>query len=294
MDTPITKFGRTWELPVVLPVSNEAGTITKYMFVFSPAPADVADNKIYYYLGDFDLATGKFTPDESCSEPRLFDYGANVFTGPSGFIDPVSGDVIMFSIMQDQRGAGEQGASCWAHTAGIARKIRLIDDGSDLMMSPIEALETLETEVLLNEQNLTLAEANEKLAAVKGDMLHIKLTVDVSKAAEFGINMKQGGTRDCTTFFYDTAEQTIHGSTENRGEGCKVKQVHGALPVEDGKLTMEIYIDRSLVEGFFNSYKAISIRAYVENPTSQAISLFANGDVAIESLYVAAMGSIFE
>jgi sucrose-6-phosphate hydrolase SacC (GH32 family) len=64
--------------------------------------------------------------------------------------------------------------------------------------------------------------------------------------------------------------------------------------VEDGKLTMEIYIDRSLVEGFFNSYKAISIRAYVENPTSQAISLFANGDVAIESLYVAAMGSIFE
>lgn len=294
MDTPITKFGRTWELPVVLPVSNEAGTITKYMFVFSPAPADVADNKIYYYLGDFDLATGKFTPDESCAEPRLFDYGANVFTGPSGFIDPVSGDVIMFSIMQDQRGAGEQGASCWAHTAGIARKIRLTDDGSDLMISPIEALETLETEVLLNEQNLTLAEANEKLAAVKGDMLHIKLTVDVSKAAEFGINMKQGGTRDCTTFFYDTAEQTIHGSTENRGEGCKLKTVHGALPVEDGKLTMEIYIDRSLVEGFFNSYKAISIRAYVENPTSQAISLFANGDVAIESLYVAAMGSIFE
>ena len=295
MDTAITKYGRTWELPVILPVSNEEKTITKYMFVFSPAPADVADNKIYYYLGDFDLETGKFTPDADFGEePRLFDYGANVFTGPSAFIDPVSGEVVMFSIMQDQRGAGEQGASGWAHTCGIARTIRLTDDGSDLMMAPIEALETLETEVLLNETNLTLAQANEKLAAVKGDMLHIKLTVDVSKATQFGINMKQGSRWDKTSFFYDVNDEIIHGSTENRGEGCKVKNVEGWLPNEDGKLTMDIYIDRSLVEGFFNGYKAISIRAYVEDPSSQAMDLFATGDVVIESLYVAAMGSIFD
>ena len=295
MDTAITKYGRTWELPVILPVSNEAGTITKYMFVFSPAPAGVADNKIYYYLGDFDLTTGKFTPDEGFGEePRLFDYGANVFTGPSGFIDPVSGDVIMFSIMQDQRGALEQGVSGWAHTCGIARKIRLADDGTDLMMMPIDAVASLETEVFVNETNLTLEEANAKLAAVKGDMLHIKLTVDVSAAAEFGIHMKQGGQRDCTSFRYDTAAGTIHGTTENRGEGCNLKNVSGQLPIRDGKLTMDIYIDRSLVEGFFNEYKAISIRAYVEDRASQGLSLFADGDVVIESLYVAAMGSIFD
>ena len=200
----------------------------------------------------------------------------------------------MFSIMQDQRGAGEQGTSCWAHTCGIARKIWLSDDGSDLMMAPIDALSTLETEVLLDARDLTLDEANEQLSQVSGDMLHIKLTVDVSKASEFGINMKQGNQWDCTSFRYDTAAQTIHGSTENRGEGCNVKNVSGALPVEDGNLTMDIYIDRSLVEGFFNEYKAISIRAYVEDPASQALSLFASGDVVIESLYVAAMGSIFE
>ena len=295
MDTPITQYGRTWELPVILPVSNEAGTITKYMFVFSPAPAGVADNKIYYYLGDFNLSTGKFTPDADFGEePRLFDYGANVFTGPSGFIDPVSGDVIMFSIMQDQRGALEQGTSGWAHTCGIARKIRLTDDGSDLMMMPIEALESLETKVLLSETNLTLEEANAKLASVTGDMLHIKLTVDVSQAAEFGIHMKQGGDRDCTSFIYDVADETIIGNTENRGEGAATKKVSGWLPTEDGKLTMDIYIDRSLVEGFFNEYKAISIRAYVEDQTSQGLSIFADGNVTIESLYVAEMGSIFD
>ena len=291
---PIT-YGRTWELPIILPISNEAGTVTKYVFIFSPAPADIADNKIYYFLGDFDVDTGKFTPDERFGGiPQLLDYGANVFTGPSAFIDPASGDAILFSIMQDQRGAGEQGASGWAHTVGLARKIWLTEDGADVMIAPVEALEALEEKVLVDETNLTLDRANEKLATVQGDMLHIKLTVDISKASEFGINLKKGGKWDCTTYRYDTAEQLIYGSTENRGEGCKVKAVSGWLPTEDGKLIMDIYVDRSLVEGFFNELKAISIRSYVEDPTSQAINLFATGNVTVESLYVAVMGSIFD
>ena len=291
---PIT-YGKTWELPIVLPVSNEAGTVSKYLFIFSPAPADIADNKIYYFLGDFDVTIGKFTPDDRFEGiPQLLDYGANVFTGPSAFIDPVSGDVILFSIMQDQRGAGEQGASGWAHTVGLARKLWLTDDGNDLMMAPVEALSGLEEDILISETNLTLEQANEKLAQVSGDMLHIKLTVDISKASEFGINLKQGGKWDCTTYRYDAAEQLIYGTTENRGEGCKTKTVSGWLPNEDGTITMDIYVDRSLVEAFFNEYKAISIRSYVEDPASQAIGLFATGEVTIESLYVATMGTIFD
>lgn len=162
------------------------------------------------------------------------------------------------------------------------------------MMAPVDALTDLEEDVLVNETELTLAQANEKLAQVSGDMLHIKLTVDVSSASEFGINLKQGGKWDCTTYRYDTAEQLIYGSTENRGEGCKTKVVSGWLPDEDGKITMDIYVDRSLVEAFFNEYKSISIRAYTEEADSQGISLFATGDVTIESLYVATMGSIFD
>lgn len=295
MPNQSTFYGTSWELPILLPVSNETGTITKYMFVFSPAPAGVADNKIYYFLGDFDVNTGKFTPDERFGGlPALLDYGANVFTGPSAFIDPASGDVIMFSIMQDQRGAADQGASGWAHTAGLARRIWLSDDGYDLMMAPVDALEDLEEEVLLNETNLTLSQANDKLATVSGDMLHIKMIVDVSKAEEFGINLKKGGKWDCTTYTYDTVKQIIYGKTENRGDGASTNSVSGALPIEDGKLILDIYVDRSLVEAFFNEYKSISIRAYVEDPKSQGIDLFATGDVTIESLYVATMGSIFD
>ncbi len=287
-------YGTSWELPIILPVTNEAGTVTKYFFSISPAPASIADNKVYYWLGDFDPETGKFTPDETfAGEPHLLDYGANVFTGPSCLVDPVSGEIYMFSIMQDQRGAAEQGASGWAHTVGLARRIWLNDEGTDLMMAPIEKLHELEEKVLIDEKNLTLDAANTALSGVDEDMLYIKLVVDVHDASEFGINMKQGGKWDCTTYRYDVAGETIFGKTENKGEGAKANSVSGALPCEDGKLTMEIYIDRSLVEGFFNSFKAISIRAYTEEPDSHGINLFATGDVTVESLYVASMGSIF-
>ena len=90
------------------------------------------------------------------------------------------------------------------------------------------------------------------------------------------------------------AAETIEGHTENKGEGAKLSTVKGALPAPDGKISMEIYVDRSLVEGFFNKYKAISIRSYTDDKNSHRIDLFADGTVKIESLYVASMGSIFE
>ena len=288
-------YGTSWELPIILPVTNAAGTITKYFFEISPAPASIADNKVYYWLGDFDLASGKFTPDEAFQgEPHLLDYGANVFTGPSCLVDPVSGNIYMFSIMQDQRGAAEQGASGWAHTVGLERRIWLNDEGTDLCIEPIEALHSLEGETLVDLQNVSLAEANAALAEVAEDMLYIRMDVDVSKAKSFGIDLLKGGKWDATTYTYDVENALIQGRTENKGEGAKAKAVSGALPNDDDILSFEIYVDRSLVEAFFEDYKAISIRSYPENKDSKAIDLFAEGDVQIVTLYVATMESIFD
>ncbi len=295
MENQSALYGTSWELPIILPVSNEAGTVTKYFFEISPAPASIADNKVYYWLGDFDLETGKFTPDEAFrGEPHLLDYGANVFTGPSCIVDPVSENIYMFSIMQDQRGAAEQGASGWAHTVGLARRIWLNDEGTDLCIEPIEALHTLEGQVLIDESNLSLDAANAKLADVKEDMLYIRMDVDVSKAESFGITMLQGGRWDETSLSYNAAEGLIQGRTENKGEGCKAKAVSGPLTNGDDILSVEIYLDRSLVEAFFEDSKVISIRAYPEDHNSQAISLFAEGEVTIVGIYVATMESIFD
>ena len=288
---PVT-YGSSWELPILLPLSNEAGTVKKYILIISPAPAGIADNKIYYFLGDFDVTSGRFTPDEAFAEkPRLLDYGANVFTGPSAFIDPVSGEVCMFSIMQDQRSGAEEGAAGWAHGVGLTRRLWLNDDGSDVQMEPLKNIQSLEREILIRESDVSLQEANASLQNIDGDMLHVKAVIDAGDANEFGITVKSDGARNATWFTYQMSSRTIEADTNNPGSTAALSHVTGQLELADGLLYMDIYIDRSLVEAYFNESKSITMRSYGDYE-AQGISFFADEDILIKELYVASMNPI--
>lgn len=287
-------FGTSWELPVCLPLSNEDGTITKHVLIISPAPASTADNKIYYFLSEFDKTTYKFIPDEGFETPHMFDYGSNVFTGPSGFINPNDGEVYIFSVMQDYRSTQEVADSGWANCAGLARRIWLNDEGTDVCIEATDNLDAYATE-LVSGDNLTLDGANELLSDVDEDMLRIDVTIRNVSATAFGINVKSGnGGNDNTVYTYNVSSSTITGATLNRGSTCANSTTSGALALNsDGTLTMQIYIDRSLVEAFFNDTKALSIRSYADFD-STGISLFAEGgEVEIVSLSVSRMQSIY-
>ena len=110
---------------------------------------------------------------------------------------------------------------------------------------------------------------------------------------EFGIEIKKGARRDKTSYSYDVEKGIISGSTKNRGSAAAAGKASGSLELENGKLKMELYIDRSLVEAFFNDTKSISIRSYSQYD-SQGIELFADGDILVEELYVAQMASIYK
>lgn len=290
-------LGSVWELPVLLPLKNEAGTITKYALLISPAPADSADNKIYYFVGQFDKQAGRFIPDaEFEGNPHLLDYGCNVFTGPSGFIDPVSGEAFVMSIMQDQRAPGVVAASGWANCVGLARRIYLNDNGTDLKIEAVSALENYRDKTLINEKNTTIEAVNQKLEGVGSDMMYIKVTFKNVNANAFGIRIKMDKDGlDRTYYYYDATTSTINGGTLNSGANANTGKVSGDLALnEDGTLTMEIYVDRSLVEAFFNSTKAISTRAYSAKD-SVGIQLYAEGGaVTVEEILITTVKSIYE
>lgn len=292
MEHPSIVYGTSWELPILLPLTNTAGT-TKYFFCISPAPAGLADNKAYYFIGEFNKSTGKFTPDPAFEgAPRLLDYGDNVFTGPSAFVDPVSGETILFSIMQDQRNGAEEGAAGWAHCVGLPRRIFLNEAGTDVQISPFKALHNLESKVLAQGEMLSIDEANRLLETVAGDLLYLKVIFAAEDTADFGIKVKVGGKWDETEYRYTPASNTISGITQTRGSQATPGRVSGPLELTDRTLKAEIFIDRSLVEGFFNDTKAISIRSYSEFD-AQGIQLFSEGSVCVQELYVAQMESIF-
>ena len=197
--------------------------------------------------------------------------------------------------MQDQRSPAEEGAAGWAHNVGLARRIYLNEDGSDLCIAPIDAVNSLEKEVLVDAQGLTLEQANDLLAGIDEDMLYIEATFVPQDAASLGLAFKQSENGDESRFTYDPASGKLTGSTTNRGEGASAVPGSGQLSLQDGRLTMRVYIDRSLVEGFFNGDKALTLRSYPEDPsTAQGLSVFGEGAVTVEKLYVASMGSIYQ
>ena len=285
-------YGTSWELPILLKLENESGTKERYAFFFSPAPASIADNKVYYFLGDFDRTAGTFTPDKAFGGlPRILDYGKNVFTGPSVLRDPVTGRLCVFSIMQDQRSGPEQGAAGWAHTAGLTRNLFLNEAGDDVCICPDPRLYALLDQELLSLRDATLEEANAALADIHGDLLYIRAVVDPGDAQSFSFLCKTGKRKSETAFTYSVPDARIAGATRNRGKDAPVLGGDGILPLKDGKLEMEIFIDRSLVEGFFNRNKALSIRAY-DNPEAQQMEWTADGSLKIIEMQVFSVSPI--
>lgn len=263
-------YGTTWELPVLLPIQNQSKTIRKHMFIFSPAPASIADNKIYYFVGDFDSTKGKFIPDASFENiPRVLDYGNNVFTGPSGFINPMDEEVYLFSIMQDQRNGAEQGAAGWAHSVGLTRNLYLNEDGTDLCVTPIENLEKLRGECLVNLEDVNIETVNKYLSSIKEDMFYIYIRINASTSERFNISFKSDEKKDKTVFEYDLENKTISGETKNKGKAATLNRVFGELIPKDDFQEIEIFVDRSLIEAFFNQEKSISLRAYSKDPSKK-------------------------
>ncbi len=282
-------YGTSWELPVIMPLKNPSGSIRKHVLFLMPAPPDRADNKVYYYLGHFSSRTGRFMQDPSFGrEPRLLDYGDNIFTGPSVFQDPVTGRICLFSIMQDKRSPAEESEAGWAHCTGLTRNLRLKEDGSDVCVLPDPRLYELMREQLISLENVFSEEANRALEGIREDLYCLRAVVEPQGVLELTLQADASGAG--SVFRYDpdteflTGEPGYPGTFAGKGPG-------GRVPLKQNRLEMEIFVDRSLTEGFFQKEKSLSLRSY--GPAEARNIFFSeNGKTRIRTLQVCRMSSI--
>lgn len=293
-NAPVETFGTSWELPVLLPIKYADGSFSgKYYYSISPAPAGRADNSVFYWIGDFDKETCRFTPDHE--EPKLIDFGSNVFTGPSAFIDPVSGHIVMFSIIQDQRTGTDAYNSGWAHNAGLAR-VLWVNEKHELMVGVTPNIENIAGKVLYSAKNITVEDANKQLADVKGDTIRVNITVKNKSASKFGVYVRQTeDKKERTLIYYDARKEKLGINTETASLKQNIKgNFSGDFTVDNDLLKMEIYIDRSIIEGFFNNKKTVTARVYPTLKNADGIELFMEGGaVEIIEMTVQEMNSIY-
>ncbi|QGQ45716.1 GH32 C-terminal domain-containing protein [Metabacillus sediminilitoris] len=283
-------LGTNWELPVLLPVSDDKGN-TKYVFLFMSYFNKEEKYQVdtYFYLGQFDKENLRFIPDSL--EPQLLDYGKFKFSGPSGFVDPVTNKSIVFSILQGNRNEQEEYESGWAHNAGLP--IELYLENNELRMKPIENLVALRNKVLVNERDKPLVQINEKLKEISGKMLEVIVEFDHTEKLVGFECKKDPKNQEKTSLLYEKEKKQVWIDRSKSFLGREGDIQGGILDIDEG-FSAHIYIDHSAIECYLNNKKMISSRAYPTLKNSDDISLIGEKDIIIKSMKVFELKSIWK
>lgn len=281
-----------WELPVLLPIGKYPNGEMKYIFMCSPV---VRGLNIWYLIGNIDKQKFCFVPDNEI--PQQMNYGRAGFTAPSGMVDPKTGRVIVFTLSHGGKGPA------WSGNMGLPVEISL-DKDNDLIISPIKELEDLRKEELVSIKNSNILKANNVLRRIGGDMLEILLEIDPMNSRRCGIKVRKSpdGSEE-TVIYYNgvTKNIGIDGTNSTRDKtlleryiGQNMKLVsEGPLSLKGEHLKLHIYIDKSMLEVYANSRKAITTRTYPGLKESVGLEVFSDGKIKVKSLHVWELKSIY-
>jgi sucrose-6-phosphate hydrolase SacC (GH32 family) len=279
-----TGMEATWELPVLLPIGKGKDGRERHVFL-----NDVR-GQAYYWIGVFDAASARFTPDVEA--PRVFDVGQGHFSGPSGFADPKSGRSIVFSIAQGERKLQDEYDAGWAHNGGLPIALSLGDDG-DLRLAPISEVASLRGRPLLDLRDVTQAEAAKALAAIHGDGLEIELVLaPTSEKERRGLSLRVApGRQEFTDLYLDSAQNRLEIDRRKTSLAQSYGVQGGALDLGGETLRMRVFLDRSMVEAYVNERKSLTSRTYPTRHDADGLALLAAPGDRIISLKVWAMSS---
>ncbi|WP_144554315.1 GH32 C-terminal domain-containing protein [Bacillus sp. X1(2014)] len=290
------RTGDVWELPSLVPIKNKETGEQKYVFMISPyfmSPSPDAARNTFYWIGTWDPGRLEFIPDHE--EPKLFDYGEH-FTGAQGFIDG-QGRTIVTSILQDRRSEREKYQSGWAHGAGLPLEIYLNDE-HDLGIRPIEEVQSLRSKELISVENVSMAEANKQLRKIQSNQFEIELEIDVSNTKAAGLKLlKAPNEQEETTIFYDKERKTIQIDRQRSSINPDIEKgiQGGALNLPDHILRAHLFVDKSIVEAYFNNEKSISSRVFPSLDQSKGLEVFGvDGEPFVRSMKAWSMDTAIE
>ncbi|WP_100406885.1 GH32 C-terminal domain-containing protein [Bacillus solitudinis] len=280
-------LGRVWELPILLPLGKDRKGNEKHIFIISPV-GDDADVEVFYWIGKWDRKNRRFLPEQE--KPQLFDLGDFHFTGPSAMLDPKSGRIILFTIAQGERPIEYEYASGWAHNGGLPIELYLSEDGR-LKFKPIDEVKELRKRKLLDLSNVTIAEANQLLKGIYGDMLEIEVVFQPYEQECYGLFIRQTADHtEETLLYYDgfTKGMFVDRTKTTLDKKEKTSGIQGGfIGLNEGEpLKLRVFVDKSMVEAYINDIKSLTTRVYPTKIDAKGISLMGSNEIIVESIKV--------
>lgn len=241
------EVGHVWELPVLLPLRDETGSIACHMLLLCAAQVEGEIVETYYFLGDWDSQAKTFTKFHE--KARLLDLGRGVFTGPSGFVTP-DGRSVLFTIAQGRYTFMEEIHAGWAHNGGMPVELSIRD-------GQVRILPIREAEGLRKEQ-IPLS-CPEDLCHYVGDELCLAYTARGDSAA---VQLHYG--EKLLEIYYDRAAKHLGVRNELGEEIGRWRCGEDDVDIGQEPIHFLCYLDRSLLEIYMNGRKAVSLRNYTE------------------------------
>jgi beta-fructofuranosidase len=273
-----SQTGDMWECPDLFQLGDE------HVLMVSPIPL----RKTLYFVGSF--REDRF----EAQHQGVVDDGG-YFYAPQSFTDD-QGRRIMFGWLWEGRDESAQRAAGWAGVMSLPRVFLARSDGA-LGVQPAPELRSLRRRHT-GLGNVTVNPTSTTTAELQGAALEIVAEFLTSQATQFGVKVRcaPDGSEQ-TLIAYDPRSGWLSIDREHSSLDTAVhREPHGMhLKLADGEnLTLQIFVDHSVVEVYANTRACLTSRVYPTRPDSVGVELFArDGPAQLQRLDVWEMSHIW-
>ncbi|HEM7890775.1 MULTISPECIES: glycoside hydrolase family 32 protein [Burkholderia] len=281
--------GALWEMPDLVPLPLDGDSAqTRWVMIVNVNPWSIAGGSgAMYFVGHFDGRT--FTPDRVApagSDPAQFhwvDHGADFYAAGTFSGAPGSRPVAI-AWMSNWDYAAKVPTAPWRGAMTLPRELSLktIDGEPTLVVAPAAAFDAwADGRPAVHEGDLTVDSATRALSpATRGAVQRITVTLEPRHAARAGLIVRRSADGSVgTRIVYDTVKRTLTLDRSRSGEANFAGTFSGEhivdLPLEHGRLRLEIVVDRGSVEVFANGGRVALTDLIFPPPDADRVAVFA-------------------
>jgi sucrose-6-phosphate hydrolase SacC (GH32 family) len=269
----VANNGVFWEMPFFKKINDK----DEYILQVLPTPNAGKRAKSIYWVGKF---TGeRFTP--YFSKPKELEViNENLLAPAVG--DDEQGRPYYIGIIPEDRNSADQVKAGWRHTFSVPRVMRLLKD-STLGYYPHPNLCRLRGAESTVTNRKILRNTNFNIPEFEGNQVEMDFKVKADSASRFIIQvLKNADTQEFTSLVFDLKKNVVGLDRRFSTLSNALKDNRESSYVFDHKdtISVNIFIDHSIVEIFVDNLVVFSCRAYPSRETSNKIDFIVSDGAA--------------
>ncbi|WP_338869497.1 glycoside hydrolase family 32 protein [Spirosoma sp. SC4-14] len=286
-DSPAT----VWECPDLVEVPVDGTMERKWVLFLSMGNnAPAGGSGIQYYVGRFNGST--FINESKPGDIRFVDWGKDYYAAITFNNLPRRGNRGAISIgwMNNLQYANDIPTTPFRGTMTLPRELRLAKILAPALRYELRQQPIQELKPLLNTSfqwtGTDVAQLNQSLASnsLSGDTYCLQLEFEAAKTG-VGVRVKKdeatSGKGEETIIGYDPSKQQLYVDRSRSGDVSFKKEFPGRftapLKPQNGKISLQIWVDRSSVEVFGNNGEVTLTNQIFPKPESRGIEFFGDG-----------------